>query len=217
MVKRSMSRLPGKFYEEDTLSVARNLLGTLFVRKLHGHRLSGIIVETEAYLSTEDPASHSHRGPNRKNAAMFMPSGTLYVYSIHAKYCLNIVTEAENVGAAVLVRALEPWEGIDQMRLHRSKEDPRDLCGGPARLCQALAIDNANDKLNLATSDEIWLEQSPAVVRQRKWKVTTTSRIGISSARDLPYRYFIDGHHCVSGLARLHSQKRDWSFATSSS
>lgn len=205
-------RLCKKFYTADTLSVARNLLGTLLVRNLRGQRLSGIVVETEAYLAVDDPASHSHRGPSRRNAAMFMPAGTLYVYSIHAKYCLNIVTEAENVGAAVLIRALEPFEGIEQMRRHRGRDAARDLCAGPARLCQALAIDASEDKLNLIQSSDVWLEEPPAVVRKRKWKLTNTSRIGISSAHELQYRYFIDGHLCVSGLARHHSQKREWSF-----
>jgi DNA-3-methyladenine glycosylase len=205
-------RLPKKFFAGDTLRVARSLLGTLLVRQIDGERVSGIVVETEAYLSADDPASHSHRGPSRKNAAMFMPPGTLYVYSIHAKYCLNIVTDANNVGAAVLNRALEPWEGIEQKRVHRGREEPRDLCSGPARLCQALAVDASKDKLNLLDSDEVWLEKPPQAVRRRQWNVTTTSRIGVSSGRDLEYRYFIDGHHCVSGLARHHSQKREWTF-----
>jgi DNA-3-methyladenine glycosylase len=112
----------------------------------------------------------------------------------------------------VLVRALEPWEGIEHMRIHRGRVEPRDLCSGPARLCQALAIDSSHDKLDLLASNEVWLEKPPSEVLQRKWKITTTSRIGISSARELEYRFFIDGHHCVSGLARQHSHKRDWMF-----
>ena len=208
----TLVRLPKSFHTNDTLSVAQQLLGTLLVRSLDGERLSGIIVETEAYLSVGDPASHSHRGPSRKNAAMFMPAGTLYVYSIHAKYCLNIVTEAAEVGAAVLIRALQPWEGVARMRENRGRESPRDLCSGPARLCQALAIDGSKDKLDLTNSDQVWLEQSPATVAQHDWHMTSTSRIGISSANELQYRYFIDGHHCVSGLARHHSRKREWSF-----
>jgi DNA-3-methyladenine glycosylase len=212
METETQRRLTKRFYVGDTVDVARRLLGALLVRQLDGVRLSGIIVETEAYLPTDDPASHSHRGPGRRNAAMFMPAGTLYVYTIHAKYCLNIVTESQDVGAAVLVRALEPWQGLERMRALRGKVEPRDLCSGPARLCQAMAIDTAQDKLDLVRSEEIWLEEAPPVVRQRPWTVTATSRIGISSAQDLPYRYFIDGHHCVSGLARQHSQKRDWTF-----
>jgi DNA-3-methyladenine glycosylase len=209
---KSPLRLPKLFYEADTLALARDLLGTLLVRHVNGERLSGIIVETEAYLATGDPASHSHRGPNRKNAAMFMPAGTLYVYSIHAKYCMNIVTEDPKSGAAVLVRALEPYEGIEAMQKRRGREGLRDLCSGPARLCQAMAIDAALDKLDLTTSDEIWLEEPPSVVRKRQWEVAVSPRIGISSAQDALYRYFIDGHYCVSGLARLHSQKRAWLF-----
>lgn len=206
-------RLPEKFYATDTLALAQQMLGTLLVRSIDGQRLSGVVVETEAYLSAEDPASHSQRGPGRKNAAMFMPAGTLYVYSIHARYCLNIVTEAENVGAAVLIRALEPWEGVERMRQHRARESPRDLCSGPARLCEALAIDSSKDKLNLITSSEVWLEPRPSEVARRSWDVISTPRIGISSANELLYRYFIDGHLCVSGLARHHSRKREWSFA----
>ena len=184
----------------------------LLVRNFDGERLSGIIVETEAYLATGDPASLSHRGPNRKNAAMFMPAGTLYVYSIHAKYCMNIVTEDAQTGAAVLVRALEPHEGIATMQRRRGRERLRDLCSGPARLCQALAIDASLDKVDLTTSPVVWLEQAPAAVTERKWDIAVSPRIGITSAQDVLYRYFIDGHYCVSGLARLHSRKREWLF-----
>lgn len=212
MPKKNSTRLTHDFYAADTLTLARDLLGKLLVRELDGERLSGIIVETEAYLAAGDPASHSHRGPNRKNAAMFMPAGTLYVYTIHAKYCMNIVTEDADIGAAVLVRALEPYEGIETMRQRRGRESLRDLCGGPARLCHALAIDLALDKVDLTRSPAIWLEAPPAAVKQHDWDVAVSPRIGISSAQEALYRYFIDGHYCVSGLARLHSRKREWLF-----
>lgn len=210
--KQNQSRLAKQFYAANTLTLARDLLGTLLVRQLDGERLSGIIVETEAYLAADDPASHSHRGPNRKNAAMFMPAGTLYVYSIHAKYCMNIVTEDADIGAAVLVRALEPYEGIETMQQRRGRESLRDLTSGPARLCHALAIDAALDKVDLTTSRDLWLEQPPSAVKERQWDVAVSPRIGISSAQDALYRYFMDGHYCVSGLARLHSRKREWLF-----
>jgi len=194
------------------VAVSDTEIAVALVRKLDGQRLSGIIVETEAYLAADDPASHSYRGPNRKNAAMFLPAGTLYVYSIHAKYCMNIVTEDPDTGAAVLVRALEPCEGIATMQQRRGREGLRDLCSGPARLCHALAIDAALDKVDLTTSNAIWLEKPPAAVKQRQWSIAVSPRIGITSAQDALYRYFIDGHYCVSGLARLHSQKREWLF-----
>lgn len=209
----SGSRLGIDFFRsEPTLQIAHELLGKLLVRQLDGQRLSGIIVETEAYLAQDDEASHSHRGKRRKNCAMFLPAGYLYVYLIHAKSCLNIVTDAEHCGAAVLVRAIQPWEGVETMQALRQRMSHRDIGSGPARLCQAMHINTTNDKLNLCESNEVWLESPPAEVQAIDWSITSTPRIGISKATELPYRMFIDGHLCVSGLARLHSQKRSWLF-----
>lgn len=205
-------RLVSSDFAGDTLDVAERLLGCLLVRQIEGARLSGIIVEVEAYLSTNDTASHSFLGLKNRNAAMYQPAGTLYVYSIHAKYCLNVVTEAAGIGAAVLIRALQPWEGIESMQAHRQASRIRDLCTGPARLCQALSITNAHNQTDLIASDEIWIESPPMAVSNHVWQITNSGRVGISSAQDLPYRYFIDGHNCVSGLARLHKTKRNWSF-----
>ena len=110
---RTGQRLSIDFYSQTTVEVARNLLGKVLVRKLdNGEILAGIVVETEAYLPADDPASHSFRGLGRKNASMFEAAGTLYVYPIHAKYCLNVVTEPKGLGAAVLIRALQPIEGL---------------------------------------------------------------------------------------------------------
>ena len=175
--------------------------------------MSGIIVETEAYLPMGDPASHSFAGQKRRNVAMFQAPGTLYVYAIHAKYCLNVVTEPAGVGAAVLIRALQPWEGLATMQQHRSTEKLRELCTGPARLCQALAITTAHDQTDLLTSDSIWIETAPQAVANCRWHTTSSPRIGISSAQELLYRYFIDGHDCVSGLAKHHQSKRSWRFS----
>lgn len=205
-------RIDSSEFHQPTLTVAQRLLGKLLVRNLNGQRLSGIVVETEAYLSENDPASHSFVGLKKRNAAMFKPAGTLYVYSIHAKYCLNVVTEEEGIGAAVLIRALQPWEGLETMQAHRNSDKLRDLCTGPARLCQALAIATVDDGIDLKSSDEVWLEPPPKCVLESSWQTTMSSRIGISSAQELPYRFFIDGHGCVSGLARLHNVKRGWRF-----
>lgn len=207
-----MNRLNQTFYEQATVSVARQLLGKLLVRAEGGIRISGIVVEVEAYLSSDDAASHSHRGPKPRNQTMFARSGHLYVYSIHAKYCLNIVTEAAGSGAAVLIRALEPWEGTRIMAQRRSNGSPRQWTTGPARLCQALDVDRSLDGVDLCSSDQIWLERSPRITTQIPWKITTSPRIGISSAADLPLRFFIDGNRFVSGLARLHQQPRTWAF-----
>ena len=125
--------------------VARELLGKVLLRKLRGQWLGGRIVETEAYLAAGDPASHSAAGKKRSNAAMFGPPGTLYVYPIHARFCMNAVTEKEGTGSAILIRAIEPIWGMERMHEHRGTDDPRRLTRGPAMLCQALQVDRALD------------------------------------------------------------------------
>ncbi len=206
-------RLTTPFFNSDTLAVAQSLLGKLLVHRVRPHvRLSGIIVEVEAYLHHADPASHSHRGRTPRNASMYAAAGTLYVYAIHAKYCANVVTETPGVGAAILIRALEPVEGIDTMMQQRATELVRSLTTGPAKLCQALALGKHDDGINLLTSKRVWLESSPAVVASKPWLIRESSRIGISQAKDLQYRFFIDGNVFVSGKASEHSMGKSWSF-----
>ena len=204
--------------------MARRLLGRMLARRLpSGEILRGVIVEVEAYLSRRDPASHSHGGLTRKNRSMFGPPGTLYVYPIHARHCMNIVTESAGIGSAILIRALEPIEGWLHMAAARfappildsSVDWPqwsRHLCSGPARLCQAMCIDRDLDGIDLATSDELWLEEPPREVQATPYRIRQSPRIGINRARAAPLRYFIDGHHCVSGCARDHARGRYWSF-----
>ncbi len=212
--------------------VARRLLGHSLVRKIHGQRLSGIIVEVEAYLSQNDPASHSAIGRKNRNASMFGPAGLLYVYTIHTRHCLNVVTEPEGTGSAVLIRAIEPIEGIQWMSEHRNRpafdqrsSHPksitqqskttsllRELSSGPGRLCEALQVDLKQDGLDLLTSDQVWIEQPSQAVIDRQWKAVESNRIGISKGVELGLRWFIDGHQLVSGCARQHSQGRHWRF-----
>lgn len=218
------TRLGPQFFSQTTRQVARQLLGKRLVRITDGGtRLSGLVVEVEAYLSRGDLASHSHRGMSKKNAAMFSEPGRLYVYSIHAKNCLNVVTEAAGQGAAVLIRALEPSEGIQPMLKHRGLFADRPLpaamdlktaitiTSGPARLCQALGIDRSHDGLNLISDQRVWLENAPAVSIPSR-VITRGPRIGISQSTGLPLRWYLDGHHFVSGLARAHSRGRHWAF-----
>ena len=217
------------------------MLGRLLVRAWpDGEIASGIIVEVEAYLSSGDPASHSYRGLRGRNASMFKPPGTLYVYAIHSRHCLNIVTEAEGSGSAVLIRAIEPYSGLSRMirntihdqQLHsgscgrdgplrqrsvetfsaESIQAQRLLGSGPGRLCRAFEIDRSLDGVDLLTSDRVWLSETPAKVLDRAWSFRTSPRIGISQGIEHPLRWFMDGHQMVSGLANTHTRGRNWTF-----
>ncbi len=166
------------FFARPVAQVAADLLGHVLVVG----ECSGRIVELEWYAA-DDPASHSFRGPTPRCMTMFGPPGRLYVYrSYGIHWCANIVCEPEGVGAAVLLRALEPVRGIERMRARRGLDDDRRLCSGPGRLTQALGIDARLDGLQLG-GDRVALEPgtAPSVV-------ATGPRIGISVATDLPWR-----------------------------
>jgi DNA-3-methyladenine glycosylase len=204
--------LPRSFYARDTLTVARDLLGTRLIRLLpDGTHLSGIIVETEAYRPG-DRASHAYRGRSERNAAMFASPGTAYVYFTYGMYhCLNIVTESEGIPAAVLIRALEPVEGVARMhhiRASRSKSGKpialRDLCRGPGRLCLALEIDkrlNAYDMLQEKSA--LYVEQgTPYPDAQMR----ASPRIGVfgdETALNAKWRWYVAGNIFVSHSASL--------------
>lgn len=165
--------------------VAPRLLGaTLLV-----DGVGGVIVETEAY-APDDPASHSFSGPSLRNASMFGAPATIYVYrSYGIHWCFNIVCER---GAAVLIRALEPTCGLDEMAARRGTREPRKLCSGPGRLCQALAIDKSHDGMALGGGPIKLLGSEAASV------VATGPRIGISKAIDAPWRFGIAGSPFLS-------------------
>ncbi|GAB5405347.1 MAG: hypothetical protein Aurels2KO_35780 [Aureliella sp.] len=214
------TRLSIEFYQADTVAVARQLLGKVLVRRLGGRVRRAIIVETEAYLASGDPASHSYCGPTRRNATMFNGPGMLYVYTIHQQHCMNVVTEPAGSGAAVLLRAAEPIEGIDHMLAARSishdatGEPPRALVRrctqGPGRLCSAFEIDLANDKTDLIASEEIWLEDAPSDLCS--FRTQSSRRVGISKGVERRLRFFADGNYFVSGCARDHTAGRNRTF-----
>lgn len=153
---------------------------------------------------------------------MFKEAGTLYVYTIHNRFCINVVSEARGRGAAVLIRAVEPIDGMETMWNSRFPEEPPQsplstrelvkLTQGPGRLSQALEINLKQNGLSLVDDATVWLEAPDPLLLKKRWKIRSSARIGISKATDLPLRYFIDGNKFVSGKASEHSQGRKWSF-----
>jgi DNA-3-methyladenine glycosylase len=193
-----MNPLPEKFFARDTERVARELLGTLLISTIDGERVSGRIVETEAYIGPHDPASHGAEriGRTARNASMFGAPGLAYVYRIYGvHWCLNAVTHEHDYPAAVLIRALEPVEGIEIMRRRRGAHlRDRDLASGPGKLAQALAIDGAMDAHPL-DEPPLWIE---AGVRIAKKEIACGPRIGITKAADWPLRFCVRGSQWLS-------------------
>jgi len=178
----------GALFSRDVHDVARKLVGCTFL--VNG--VGGVIVETEAY-APGDSASHSFRGPTARTAAMFGPPGSLYVYrSYGIHWCANIVCEAQGIGAAVLLRALEPTVGLEAMAVRRGVADPLLLCSGPGRLTQALALTSDHDGLSL---DRPPFSLLPRAVSP---KLVASPRVGISSATELPWRYSLAASRYVS-------------------
>lgn len=176
--------------------VARSLLGHLLCRETKEGLVSGIIIETEAYLSSNDSASHTSRGITKRNATMFGPPGRAYVYFIYGNYyCLNVVTGPEGSGEAVLIRAVEPLSGLDLMYQNRGYiKKTTDLTSGPGKLCLAFAIDHKLDGHDLRKKPLYLVEQSISA----RLEVIATPRIGISSAKEKKLRFIIRGNKYLS-------------------
>jgi DNA-3-methyladenine glycosylase len=197
-----------QFYLRDPALVARELVGKVLWRETSAGLCGGRIVEVEAYLSARDPACHASRGLTKRNQTMFGPAGHAYVYMIHARWCLNAVTEPEGTPSAVLIRAIEPLAGLDLMQQRRGTDIVRDLTRGPARLCEALAIDRTYDGWDLASGRELWIAVD-AETENRRFRVGRSGRIGLSSAQRRLLRFFEIGNRFVSGrTAHLHSNRR---------
>lgn len=189
----NLTPLPPSALEGPTDAVARRLLGCTLVSRLGGGVTAGIIVETEAYGSG-DPACHAFKGPTARNAAMFMPAGTLYVYRIYGvHHCANVVTGPAGVGEAVLIRALEPVQGQDLMRSRRGVEEDRMLCSGPGKLCAALGIDVAANGSDLFAGPVSLLDAQAAPC-----EVRVGPRVGVTKAADRHWRFCVAGSRYVS-------------------
>lgn len=196
--QKGNDHLPRAFFARDTREVARDLLGQIVVSVTPEGRTSGRIVETEAYLGPDDLASHAARGRKGKAEVMWGEPGIAYVYrsyGIHAM--LNVVAEPAGRVGAVLIRALEPLEGIDLMRERRGVEEGRLLCSGPGKLCQALGIGLDLHGTDLVTSNALWIAPAEPVT-----DISTSGRIGISRATEHPWRYRDTGDPNVSAHRR---------------
>jgi DNA-3-methyladenine glycosylase len=191
--------LPRSFYLDPPDVVARKLLGKLITRRINHQKVTGRIVEIEAYLGLDDPASHSYIGKTARNAVLFGPPGFAYVYFIYGMYyCLNVSCQPEGQPGGVLIRALEPVEGLDTMaRLRKlpASANPRLLTSGPGRLCQALDITRAQNGLDVTS------RTSPLQILDDGYEpdlIRSTPRIGISKAVEHPLRFVIEGNAFVS-------------------
>lgn len=191
--KGNLSPLPRHFYDRDTITVARGLLGCRLVHYSPHGLTVGRIVETEAYMQG-DPACHASCGMTRRNQPMFGPPGYAYIYFIYGMYyCFNVVTGREGVGEAVLIRALEPLEGIHLMQARRNKRNLTDLCSGPAKLVQAMGIKKDYNGMSLF-GDKFFI--APRDIPEPE--VVTTTRIGIKEGTDLLLRFYVEGNKYVS-------------------
>jgi DNA-3-methyladenine glycosylase len=192
-------RLTRRLYRRDPVTLAKALLGQVLVRRLaDGRTVSGRIVEVEAYLGVPDRAAHSFGGRRTKrNESMWGDSGHAYVYFTYGMHwCLNVVADREGVPTACLIRALEPLEGIAEMRKNRGRERETELCSGPAKLTEALSIDRELDGVDLVTSGELYLLRG-----RRVSEIVRAPRIGIAYAGNWagrPLRFFLRGNPHVS-------------------
>jgi DNA-3-methyladenine glycosylase len=166
------------------------------VRRLpDGSRLAGRIVETEAY-EPGDPASHSFRGPTARNAVMFGAAGRLYVYFTYGNHwMMNVVTGSVGQGSAVLLRAAEPLEGLEAMARARGRDRPTELCSGPGKLAQALAVDRSLDGADLGRGSDVWIEHGSPVPVAR---ISSTVRVGIHAGLERRWRFLVSGDRFVS-------------------
>lgn len=185
-----MKILPRNYYRRSTVEVAKDLLGKIIVRSVHGKLISGMIVESEAYRSTDDPASHSYRGKTERNSVMFGEVGHAYVYFTYGNhYCLNIVAkEAEVRAGAVLIRAIEPIEGIEHMQNLRQSKDLYALTSGPGKLTEALDITKKQNGVDVTRRGELYLINGKDIDSSY---VIATSRIGIRVALEKQWRFLV--------------------------
>jgi len=201
-----LRKLPRSFFLHDTVSVARALLGCVLWRRLDdGELLAARLVETEAYLGANDMASHARRGlRSERNASMYLEGGHAYVYFTYGMHwCLNVVTQEEDIAEAVLLRAAEPVRGVESMRVRRAKaKKDWDLMNGPGKICMAMDIDRRLDGESLR-GDTLWLSKRDLDVSDDD--IAVSPRIGIDNSGDAaawPLRFFLRGNRYMSAYSR---------------
>lgn len=189
-------RLPRSFYARRSTTVAPDLLGRVLVlRSANGIRLAARIVETEAY-EPHDPASHAYRGQTGRNAVMFGRPGHLYVYFTYGMHhCMNAVTGRVGEGMAVLLRAAEPIDGVGVMRARRGRGSVRELCSGPAKLCQAFGVDRSFDGADLVRGHDLWIAEGTPVSEAQ---IVAGPRVGIRVGTEYAWRFSVADDPFVS-------------------
>ncbi|MBS7267712.1 MAG: DNA-3-methyladenine glycosylase [Candidatus Freyarchaeota archaeon] len=187
-------KLDRTFFSEDPSIVARKLLGKVLVKKTPEGTLKGKVVETEAYYSKDDPASHFQVRPSSRDFFREKPSGTIYVYFTYGNHWMfNILAKGEDKSGAVLIRALEPAEGIDIMKRHRKVKKDTELTSGPAKLTQAFQINGSYNGKDITEDENIYFEDAEEIS-----DIVITSRIGIKEGKDMPLRFYVKGNRFVS-------------------
>jgi len=199
-----MLALPRSFFDRRAEEVAPDLLGCVLSRTTPEGVVSVRLTEVEAYAGPRDPASHAYRGPTKRNEVMFGPPGYAYVYFTYGMhFCMNIVCLGEGTAAAVLLRAGEIVEGRPLAEARRPRSKPRDLARGPARLCEALAIDRSLTGADVCSAGPLSVSAASSPMPD----VRTGPRTGVSTAKDVPWRFWIDGDPSVSPY-RVHTPRR---------
>ncbi|MFH1821576.1 MAG: DNA-3-methyladenine glycosylase [Methanobacteriota archaeon] len=182
------------FYERDAARVARDLLGKVLVHRSPEGVTSGMIVETEAYFGKRDPASRASRKRTKLNDLMWWQGGLAFVYMVHNHWMFNVTAEREGIPGAVLLRAVEPLEGMDLMKQRRGVNDERLLTSGPGRMTKAMGITYSHHKLDLTKSRTLTIVNATP----KKFKISRSHRIGVSADLKRKLRFYMDGNRFVS-------------------
>ncbi len=192
--KAKLRPLERAFYTRPTLTVAKELIGRCLVRRIDNTRLTGRIVEVEAYIGEDDPACHARFGVTNRNSVMYGPGGFSYVYFIYGMYNMfNIVADQEGFPAAVLIRAVEPLDGVGIMRRLRGIDVVGRLTNGPGKLCQAFGLDTSHSGIDL-TGRDLFVSETGSV----ECGIGASGRIGVTGGTDRKWRFYAEGNSFVS-------------------